>query len=145
MKNFIRIVQYAITFIVISGFSILFLYNFIPLIQNPTIYSDRKEYIREEFSRIDPFPTAVKEKERTFNKFTEIRITADYLIEDNIAQIDKYYKDKLTQLGWQETYTKDPHMLRFIKGKLIFQITRIKDNQKIRLHTGIFYDGILVI
>lgn len=145
MKNFIRIVQYAITFIVISGFSILFLYNLIPLIQNPTIYSDRKEYIREEFSRIDPFPTAVKEKERTFNKFTEIRITADYLIEDNIAQIDKYYKDKLTQLGWQETYTKDPHMLRFIKGKLIFQITRIKDNQKIRLHTGIFYDGILVI
>ncbi len=145
MKNFIRIVQYAITFIVISGFSILFLYNLIPLIQNPTIYSDRKEYIREEFSRIAPFPTAVKEKERTFNKFTEIRITADYLIEDNIAQIDKYYKDKLTQLGWQETYTKDPHMLRFIKGKLIFQITRIKDNQKIRLHTGIFYDGILVI
>ena len=95
--------QYVITFIVISGFSILFLYNFIPLIQNPTIYSDRKEYIREEFSRIEPFPIAVKEKEHTLNKFTEISITAHYLIEDDIAHIDKYYRDQLTQLGWQET------------------------------------------
>ena len=137
MKNFIRIVQYIITFSVISGFSILFLYNLIPLALNPTIYSDRKEYIREEFSRI--------EKEHTLNKFTQISITAHYLIEDDIAQIDKYYRDQLTQLGWQETYTKEPNLLQFTKGKLIFQISRVKDNQKIRLYTGIFYDGILVI
>lgn len=145
MKKIIRIVQYIITFSVISGFSILLLYNLIPLALNPRIYSDRKEYIREEFSHIEPFPTAVKEKEHTLNKFTEISITADYLIEGNIAQIDKYYRDQLTQLGWQETYTKEPNLLRFTKGKLIFQISRVNDNQKIRLYTGIYYDGILVI
>mgnify|MGYP000848565609 FL=1 len=145
MKKIIWIVQYIITFSVISGFSISFLYNLIPLALNPTIYSERKEYIREEFSRIEPYPTAVKEKEHTLNKFTQISITAHYLIEDDIAQIDKYYRDQLTRLGWQETYTTEPNLLQFTKGKLIFQISRVKDNRKIRLYTGIYYDGILVI
>ena len=84
MKKFTRIVQYMITTMVVSGFSIIFLYNFIPLILNPTIYSDRKEYIREEFSCIEPVPGAVKKSEHTLNKFTEISITVHYLVEDDI-------------------------------------------------------------
>ena len=145
MYNFIKIIQYSISIIVFSGFSILFLYNIFPLIQDPHIYSDRKEYIREEFLYIRPLPSSVKTSEHTIRKLTQISITTDYFTEASLTQIDEYYRSELSQLGWEETPTNEPNTLKFTKDRLIFIITRTKDSQGFYLHTGIFYDDILVI